>query len=106
MLATGFFGKEDVPRQTLEQTRTFLTANPRPDPWGSYLAWDSDTVIGTCAYKSAPDSAGAVEIAYCTFPAYEGSGFAKRMISALFALAARSGASLVFAHTLPRGQPL
>lgn len=68
---------------------------------GSYLAWDSDTVVGVCAYKFQPDTAGAVEIAYSTFPAYEGRGFAKGMISALFAMAVRSGASMVFAHTLP-----
>ena len=100
MLAPGYFGKEDVPRQILEQTRSFLAANPRPDPWGSYLAWDADTVVGVCAYKFPPDSAGAVEIAYGTFPAYEGRGYAKGMISALFALAVRSGASMIFALTL------
>ena len=101
MLAPGYFGNEDVPRQTLEQTRVFLTAHPRPDPWGAYLVWDGDTVVGVCAFKSAPDSAGAVEIAYGTSPAYEGRGYAKGMIFALFALAVRSGASMVFAHTLP-----
>ena len=74
MLAPGYFGKEDVPRQTLEQTRSFLAANPRPDPRGSYLAWDADTVVGVCAYKLPPSSAGAVEIAYGTFPAYEAGG--------------------------------
>ncbi len=51
-LAPGYFGKEDVPRQILEQTRSFLAANPRPDPWGSYLAWDGDAVVGVWAYKS------------------------------------------------------
>ncbi len=100
MLAPGYLGKEDVPRQILDQTRSFLAAHPRPDPWGSYLAWDGDTVVGVCAYKSAPDGAGEVEIAYNTLPAYEGRGYAKGMIAALFALAARSGASMVFAHTL------
>ena len=100
MLAPGYFGKEDVPRQILEQTRSFLAANPRPAPWGSYLAWDADTVVGDCAYKLPPGSAGAVEIAYGTFPAYEARGYVKGMISALFALAVRSGASIVFAHTL------
>ncbi len=100
MLAPGYFGNEVGPRQMLEQTRSFLAANPRPDPWGSYLAWDGETVVGVCAYKFAPDSAGVVEIAYGTFPAYEGRGYAKGMISALFALAVRSGATMVFAHTL------
>jgi [ribosomal protein S5]-alanine N-acetyltransferase len=100
MLAPGYFGKEDVPRQILEQTRSFLAVSPRPDPWWSYLAWDADTAVGVCAYKLPPGSAGAVEIAYGTFPAYEARGYVKGMISALFALAVRSGASIVFAHTL------
>lgn len=100
LLAPGYFGEEDKARQILEQTRSFLAANPRPDPWGSYLAWQRDTVVGTCAFKSAPDDAGAVEIAYSTFPAYEGRGHAKAMIAALSALALQSGASTVLAHTL------
>ncbi len=41
---------------------------------------DGDTVVGVCAYKFQPDSAGAVEIAYGTFPAYEGRGYAKAKI--------------------------
>src|SRR5688572_33475254 len=81
--------------------RGCLEANPREDPWGSYLAWDENVAVGTCAFKSAPDQAGAVEIAYMTFPAYEGRGYAKRMIAALVALAGRSGAATVFALTLP-----
>ncbi len=100
MLAQGYGGREDVPRQILEQTRSFLAAHPRPDLWGSYLAWDGSTAVGACAFKFPPDPSGAVEIAYTTFPAHEGRGHAKGMISALFALAARSGAALVFAHTL------
>lgn len=100
-VSRGYFGKEDQPRQLLEQTRAFLEANPRPDPWGGYLAWDGKAGVGTCAFKSSPDDTGAVEIAYATFPAYEGSGYAKRMISALVTLAVRSGATCVFANTLP-----
>ena len=100
MLAQGFEGGDDAPRGILEQTRSFLAAHPRPDPWGSYLAWDGDTAVGACAFKFPPDPSGAVEIAYTTFPAYEGRGYAKGMISVLFALAVRSGAALVFAHTL------
>lgn len=101
-LAPGCFGKEDVPRQTLEQARSFLTTNPRADPRGSYLAWNAGTVVGIRAFKSAPDNAGAVEIAYGVLPASEGSGFAKGMIAALFALAVRSRARVILARTLAR----
>jgi RimJ/RimL family protein N-acetyltransferase len=102
-LAPGHFGDEEAPRRLLERTRSFLAANPRPDPWGSYLAWDAGAAVGVCAYKAAPDGASAVEIAYGTFPAHEGRGYVRGMIAALFALAVRSGASVVFAHTLPEG---
>lgn len=104
-MSRGYFGKEAQPRQLLEQTRTYLEANPRPDPWGGYLAWDGNAGVGTCAFKSSPDDNGAVEIAYATFPAYEGNGYAKRMICALVALARRCGATCVFANTLPQTNP-
>ena len=101
MLAAAHFGDAAAPRELLAQTKAFLEANPRPDPWGSYLAWDGEAAVGTCAFKSAPDGAGAVEIAYYTFPAFEGRGYAKRMIAALVALAGGAGAATVVACTLP-----
>jgi RimJ/RimL family protein N-acetyltransferase len=100
MLSAAFLGDEDQPRQMLEQTRSFLEAYPRPDPWGSYLAWDGSLAVGMCAFKSAPDASGAVEIAYNTFPAHEGRGYARGMIRSLVDLAVRAGGSTVFAHTL------
>ncbi len=105
LLAPGYSGNEEVPRALFEQTRTFLAAHPRPDPWGSYLVYAGDTAVGVCAYKSAPDAAGGVEIAYSTAPAYEGRGYAKAMIAALYDLASRNRASLVLAHTLPEENP-
>ncbi len=100
MLAPAHGGDADAGRQIIEQTRSFLKAHPRPDPWGSYLAWDGDAPVGVCAFKFPPDEGGSVEIAYGTFPAHEGQGYAKAMISALVELAGRSGASAVIAHTL------
>ena len=104
-LASAHHGDEAAPRALLEQTRLFLAAVPRPDPWGSYLASDGARPVGSCAFKSAPDAEGAVEIAYTTFAAHENRGYAKAMIALLVALAGRSGAQTVHALTLPDDNP-
>ena len=72
------------------------------EPWGGYLTVGSDMgeVVGMCAFKSAPSS-GAVEIAYYTFPAFEGRGYATAAANALVAVAASGGVATVVAHTLP-----
>ncbi|MGB9156079.1 MAG: GNAT family N-acetyltransferase, partial [Chthoniobacterales bacterium] len=40
-----------------------------------FLVFETDTIVGTCAFRSPPRS-GGVEIAYFTFPEFEGRGFA------------------------------
>jgi len=70
-------------------------------PWIGYLGIVDGQVIGTCAFK-APVNANRVEIAYFTFPEFEGRGFATRMAQELVSLA--HGASpgvLMVAQTLP-----
>jgi len=104
-LAPGFGGDMSGPREILEQIFEMLEADPRPAPWGSYLAYDGDICIGTCAYKSAPDPAGAVEIAYFTFPAFENRGRATAMAKALTEIACAADAHIVVAHTLPAENP-
>jgi RimJ/RimL family protein N-acetyltransferase len=72
--------------------------------WGSFLALDveSRAVIGTCAFKGPPGPDGAVEIAYFTFPTYEGQGYATAMAALLTNRAATPPpARMVRAHTLP-----
>jgi RimJ/RimL family protein N-acetyltransferase len=98
-LAPGFGGDDGPPRELLAQTVTLLTGNPRSDPWGSYLAEADGQAIGLCAFKSAPD-AGEVELAYMTFPAFEGSGHATAMVAALAAIADQARV-IPIAHTLP-----
>ena len=100
-LAPGFGGDPAAGREVLSQTLALLTADPRPDPWGCYLAYDGDAAVGTCAFKAAPDAAGTVEIAYMTFPAFERRGYATAMAGALFDIARGGGAPMVIAHTLP-----
>ncbi len=70
-------------------------------PWVGYLAEEAGQVVGTCAFK-APLQGGRVEIAYFTFPEFEGRGYATTMAAALVALARDSGeVAAVRAHTLP-----
>jgi ribosomal-protein-alanine N-acetyltransferase len=59
-------------------------------------------IIGTCAFKGAPTKEKTVEIAYFTFPEFEGKGYATAMASLLIH-AARSSPEVerVIAHTLP-----
>jgi [ribosomal protein S5]-alanine N-acetyltransferase len=100
-LAPGFGGDAEPARLFLEQTLDLLTRDPREHPWGCYLAAADDKVVGTCAFKSAPGADGTVEIAYMTFPAYEGRGHATAMAAALVDVAAAAGLPLAIAHTLP-----
>jgi RimJ/RimL family protein N-acetyltransferase len=55
-------------------------------PWVGYIAMEDGEPVGTCGFKSAPD-ADSVEIAYFTFPGFEGRGIATAMTSQLLALA-------------------
>ena len=104
-LAPSFGGALEPARELLEQTLSLLTKDPRPDPWGCYLASADGKTVGTCAFKSAPDSEGTVEIAYMTFPAHESRGHATAMAAALLGIAAAAGAPLAIAHTLPEENP-
>ena len=99
-LAPGFGGDEAPAREILAETCALLTRDPRPDPWGSYVVHLDGRPIGIAAFKSTPDAAGEVELAYMTFPAFEGRGHAIRTIAALVAIAEHAGA-LPIAHTLP-----
>jgi RimJ/RimL family protein N-acetyltransferase len=100
-LSPGFGGEVDAARALLKANLDLLSRVPRPDPWGCYLAWDDGRAVGACAFKSAPDEQGVVEIAYMTFPAFERRGHAGNMIAALTGIARTAGAPLVIAHTLP-----
>ena len=99
-LAPGFGGDRAAARDLLEQTLALLTRDPRPAPWGAWLARAGGAAVGTCAFKAAPDAQGAVEIAYMTFPAHEGRGHAKAMAAELVRIAAAGGARMAIAHTL------
>lgn len=100
-VAPAFGGDPAGALEVLTQTVELLARVPRPDPWGSYLAHDGPSPVGLCAFKAAPDADGEVEIAYMTFPAVEGRGYASAMAGALTRIAFGAGIPLVVAHTLP-----
>jgi RimJ/RimL family protein N-acetyltransferase len=95
---------EVVVRQVVAQTMALLKKVPRAPEWGGYLAVDQAlaVVIGTCGFKHGPEADGTVEIAYFTFPGFEGRGYATAMAGDLLkrALLSRDVREVV-AHTLP-----
>lgn len=99
-LAPAFGGDEGPAREILAQTIDLLARDPRPDPWGSYVVELDGQPVGVAAFKSAPAASGEVEIAYMTFPAFEGRGHATATIAALVDVAIGAGARPI-ALTLP-----
>jgi GNAT superfamily N-acetyltransferase len=70
-------------------------------PWVGYLAFENDSCVGTCGFKSPPQD-NRVEIAYFTFPEHESRGIARRMASELIRLAlVQMPGVTVAAQTLP-----
>lgn len=71
-------------------------------PWIGYLAEREGRVVGTCAFKSPPQE-GRVEIAYFTFPEYEGKGVATQMARRLVQIARDADRGIgIVAQTLPQ----
>jgi RimJ/RimL family protein N-acetyltransferase len=70
-------------------------------PWISFLAKRDSDIVGVCAFTSAPTGA-RVEIAYHTFPSFEGQGVATAMVRELLTRARQADPEVeLFAHTLP-----
>ena len=85
--------------------RTLVAAPTSIDElrWEGYFVIDEDTleVVGSCAFKGPPTDEGVVEIAYFTYPAFEGRGYATEMARKLLELAGGSAdVRQVIAHTL------
>lgn len=74
-------------------------------PWNAYLAVQNQNIVGTCAFKSPPSN-GRVEIAYFTFPEFQGHGIAKSMAKGLIEIAQKTDPHVqVFAQTLAEKNP-
>lgn len=70
-------------------------------PWISYLLQTDSVFVGTCAFKGKPIS-NKVEIAYHTFPEFEGKGYAAFMCRELIAIAKQEENEIIItARTLP-----
>jgi RimJ/RimL family protein N-acetyltransferase len=72
--------------------------------WDGYFVVDTGTreVVGSCAFKGKPTEAGTAEIAYFTYPEFEGKGYATSMVRKLIELATHSSTvKCIVAHTLP-----
>jgi ribosomal-protein-alanine N-acetyltransferase len=74
------------------------------DPWRYGFAvvhLENGMVIGNAGFTGPPDAEGMVEIAYGIVPDFQGRGYASEAADALVAWAAKNGAAIARAHTLP-----
>jgi ribosomal-protein-alanine N-acetyltransferase len=83
-------------------TEAMIRRTRADEPWLGYLAVKDDdgALAGTCAFK-APPSEGVVEIAYFTFPDFEGQGIGRSMVRGLLDIALRHDVKGIVAHTAP-----
>jgi RimJ/RimL family protein N-acetyltransferase len=92
---------QSVAQHSLEFMRTFSLETP-PD-WFGYFAveGESQQMVGACSFKGPPID-HALEIAYFTFPGFEGRGIGTAMARFLMDRAAHlPGVAAVIAHTTP-----
>jgi RimJ/RimL family protein N-acetyltransferase len=91
----------DIARSVCESTADLYRAIGFHSPWTGYLAKDDCCYIGTCAFKAPPENR-CVEIAYFTFPGFEGKGYATQMAQHLIHIARHARPdSIILAQTLP-----
>ena len=102
-LAVG--AQRDLLRGVAEQTLAlFQRTGVTTQPWSGFLSVDREhnTIVGTCCFVAPPDDEGVVEIAYFTFPGFEGRGVASAMAAGLVERARSAvGVRRLRAHTLP-----
>jgi [ribosomal protein S5]-alanine N-acetyltransferase len=85
--------------EVLQHTVSLYSRVGFEPPWISYLAVAESQPVGICSFKSPPVN-GRVEIAYFTFPEYEGRGIGTEMASQLVAIANAQPMSCIAAQTL------
>jgi RimJ/RimL family protein N-acetyltransferase len=90
---------QTVAQHSLDFMRTFSLETSAD--WFGHFAVDGETqqMVGVCSLKGPP-VAGAVELAYFTFPGFEGRGIATEMARFTLQRARKlPGVQLVIAHT-------
>ena len=99
---TTFRGKlGETAKEVCEKTADLYQRAGSFAPWVGYLAVENEAVVGTCAFRSPPRN-GEVEIAYFTFPDFEGRGLATKMARHLIEIAQAAAPDItIFAFTLP-----
>jgi len=91
----------DIARDVCDKTAELYKRAGSYPPWTGFLVLENNMVVGTCAFRSPPQN-GQVEIAYFTFPGFEGRGFATQMARHLIKIARATEPRItVFALTLP-----
>lgn len=70
-------------------------------PWVGYFVVREDQIVGSCSFVGQPQQ-GRVEIAYYTFPAFEGQGIASFACKELISIAYRTDPDVtITAKTAP-----
>ncbi len=90
-------------REVAKGQRALYERTGAVPPWIGYLAHDAESgdVLGSCSFIVGSDP-HSIEIAYYTFPLYEGRGAGHAMAQDLVRIARESGdMTRVYAHTLP-----
>jgi len=107
VLRAGPWLNADIARDFLQPVakamQTLYAGTGARFPWIGYLACREEdlALVGSCVFKAPPEE-GTVEIAFYTFPPYEGQGVATAMTADLVALArAEPDIMQIIAHTLP-----
>jgi RimJ/RimL family protein N-acetyltransferase len=96
----GKISLSETPRSVILQTVQMYVRCGFIEPWIGYLAAEGEAWVGCCGF-TAPPAGGIVEIAYFTFPGFEGRGVATEMAQRLITLAKESDPSVgIIAHTL------
>jgi ribosomal-protein-alanine N-acetyltransferase len=76
----------EIAAEVMAATADMYRTSGFEPPWTGYLAVSDGRIVGTCAFKCAPVDE-SVEIAYFTFPEFEGRGIATAMATELIAIA-------------------
>lgn len=91
----------DFTREAIAMTVDLYRRVGYVPPWICYFEMLDDVCVGQCAFKSPPVD-NTVEIAYWTYPAFEGRGIATQAARELVAIARATDSNLhVIAQTLP-----